>query len=65
MSIEEVLFQAEQIEAMHVAFVIVCAQLRLRVGSRESDRVALKIVDLAKEGEHDAKRLAELALSET
>jgi hypothetical protein len=63
MSIEEVFFQPEQIDAMHAAFVIVCARLRLRIGSKESDRVALKIVDLANEGEHDAKRLVELALS--
>jgi hypothetical protein len=64
MSIEEVLFQPEQIEAMHAAFVIVCAQLRLRVGPRESDRVAARIVDLAKTGQHDAGELALLALSE-
>jgi hypothetical protein len=63
MSIEEVFFEPEQIDAMHAAFVIVCARLRLRIGSKESDRVALKIVDLANEGEHDAKRLVELALS--
>ncbi len=64
MSMEEVLFQSEQIDVMHAAFVIACTKLRLRVGSKESDRVALKIVDLAKAGEHDAKMLAALALSE-
>jgi hypothetical protein len=65
MSIEEVLFEPELIYAMHAAFVIACTKLRLRVGSKESDSVALKIVDLAKAGEHDAERLAALALSET
>jgi hypothetical protein len=64
MSIEEVLFLPEQIDAMYAAFVIVCAQLRLRAGSRESDRVAARIVDLAKTGERDPGRLASLALSE-
>jgi hypothetical protein len=63
MSIEDLLLQPEQIDAMHAAFVIGCAKLRLRLGSSESDRVALKIVELAKEGERDSKRLAELALS--
>jgi hypothetical protein len=62
MSIEDLLLQPEQIDAMHAAFVIACAKLRLRLGSSESDRVALKIVELAKEGERDSKRLAELAM---
>jgi hypothetical protein len=42
MSIEDLLLQPEQIDAMHAAFVIACAKLRLRLGSSESDRVALR-----------------------
>jgi hypothetical protein len=42
MSLEEVLFQPEQIDAMHAALVIVCAKLHLRAGSKESDRIAAK-----------------------
>jgi hypothetical protein len=64
MPIEEVLFQPEQIDAMHAAFVIVCVQLRLRVGSKESDRIAARIVDLARTGARDATELAWLTLSE-
>jgi hypothetical protein len=64
MSIEEMIFQPEHIDAMHAAFVIACARLRLRIGSSESDGVALKIMDLAKRGEHDSKKLAALAVSE-
>ncbi len=58
------IFQPEHIDAMHAAFVIACARLRLRVGSSESDGVALKIVDLAKRGEHDSKKLAERSVRE-
>lgn len=61
MPAEERLFQPELIDAMHAAFVAVCARLRLREGSPASDRVALAIVDLARAGECDAKRPAILA----
>jgi hypothetical protein len=54
--------QPELIEEMHGAFVRVCRMLRFRPGSRESDAVALRIVDLAKGGVRDAKTLASLAL---
>jgi hypothetical protein len=61
-AVEEMLFQRELIDAMHAAFIKVCARLRLRPGSSESDLVALSIVDLAKNGVHDPKTLASLAL---
>jgi hypothetical protein len=61
---EEMLFRRELIDAMHAAFIRVCARRRLRPGSSESDLVALRIVDLAKRGVHDAKTLASLALRE-
>jgi hypothetical protein len=60
---EETVYQPELIDAMHAALVAVCARLRLRVGSPASDRVALTIVDLAKAGECDPKKLASLTLS--
>jgi hypothetical protein len=60
---EEMRFQRELIDAMHAGLAAVCARLRLRVGSPASDRAALAIVDLAKAGECDPKRLALLALS--
>jgi hypothetical protein len=59
---EEALFRPELIDAMHAAFVVVCARLRVRPGSSESDLVALKILDLAKAGVHDARKLASLAV---
>ena len=65
MPFEEALFRPELIDAMHAAFVVVCARLRLRPGSSESDLVALKILDLARAGVHDARKLASLALSAT
>jgi hypothetical protein len=61
-AIKDILFQPEHIDAMHAAFVAACARLRLRVGSIESDRLALRIVDLAEAGERDARTLASLAL---
>jgi hypothetical protein len=64
MAIADIIFQPEQIDAMHAAFVVVCAKLNLRAGSKESDRIAAKIVDLAKTGERDATELAWLTLSE-
>jgi hypothetical protein len=63
MPVEETLRQPELIETMHAAFVRVCWKLRLRPGSSESDVVALRILDLAKTGVHDARTLASLALS--
>jgi hypothetical protein len=42
--------------------VRVCRVLRFLPGSRESDAVALRIVDLAKGGVRDARTLASLAL---
>jgi hypothetical protein len=62
MLFEDALFRPELIDAMHAAFIVACARLRLRPGSRESDPVALRIVDLAKAGVHDAKLLASLVL---
>lgn len=64
MGIADIIFQPEQIDAMHAAFVIVCAKLHLRAGSRESDRIAARIVDLAKTGKRDATELAWLTLAE-
>jgi hypothetical protein len=48
MAIADIIFQPEQIDAMHAAFVVVCAKLNLRAGSKESDRIAARIVDLPK-----------------
>jgi hypothetical protein len=42
MAIADIIFQPEQIDAMHAALVIVCAKLHLRAGSNESDRIAAK-----------------------
>jgi hypothetical protein len=50
--------------ACHAAFVIVCAKFDLRASSKESDRIAARIVDLAKTGQRDATELAWLTLSE-
>ena len=50
MPFENTLFQPELIDAMHAAFIVACARMRLRPGSRESDPVASRIVDLAKVG---------------
>jgi hypothetical protein len=58
---EEMLFQPELIDAMHTAFVGVCPVMRLRPGSSESDLVALRILDLAKAGVHDVRKLSSLA----
>jgi hypothetical protein len=59
---EEMLCQPELIDAMHTAFVRVCAVMRLRPGSSESDQVALRLLDLAKVGVHDVGKLSSLAL---
>jgi hypothetical protein len=59
---EETLCQPELIDAMHSAFIRVCARLRLRPGSSESDPIALRILYLARTGVHDTKTLIALAL---
>jgi hypothetical protein len=57
-------FLPEQIDAMHAAFTVVCARMRIRAGTVESDRIALKIVDLAIAGERNTERLASLAFAD-
>jgi hypothetical protein len=57
-------FDPEHVQVMLTAFDAACAKLRLRKGDKITDRVALKIVDLAKAGERDAHRLLTLVLRE-
>ena len=57
-------FDPEHVQVMLTAFDGACAKLHLRKGDRSTDLVALKIVDLAKAGERDGRRLLALALRE-
>jgi hypothetical protein len=57
-------FDPEHVQVMLTAFDSACAKLRLRKGDRRIDRVALKVVDLAKAGERDTHRLLALVLRE-
>jgi hypothetical protein len=59
-------FYPDQIEAMHAAFVAVCAKLKLHpgTGDKATDLIAVKIVDLARGGELDVGRLTALTLAE-
>jgi hypothetical protein len=56
----------EHIEAMHSAFHRVCDALLLKgdVDDPMTEMIADKIMALAKAGEHDADRLAELVLND-
>jgi hypothetical protein len=56
----------ERIEAMRAAFCRVCDALLLKGGVEDPMTVIVvdKIVALAKAGEHDADRLAELVLND-
>jgi hypothetical protein len=59
-------FSPEQIEDMHAAYVVVCKRLRIRLdaGNMAAERVALTIVDIARSGECNTKRLIDQAISE-
>jgi hypothetical protein len=58
--------EPEHMEAMRAAFYRVCDALLLKddVDDPITEIVVNKIVSLAKTGEHDADRLAELVLSD-
>jgi hypothetical protein len=58
----ELAFDPEHVLVMLTAFDSACAKLRLRKGDELTDRVALKIVDLATAGERDTGRLIALAM---
>jgi hypothetical protein len=60
----ELAFDPEHVQIMLTAFDNACAKLRLRKGDKRIDRVALRVVDLAKAGERDADRLLALVLRE-
>jgi hypothetical protein len=57
-------FDPKHVQAMLAAFDDGSAKLHLRKGDKLTDLVALKIVDLAKAGERDARRLLALVLRE-
>jgi hypothetical protein len=57
-------FDPQHVLIMLTAFESACANLRLRKGDEMTDRVALKIVDLANAGERDTDRLLALVLLE-
>jgi hypothetical protein len=58
-------FQPEHIEAMHAAYEKACARLRL-TGKADcaTERVAIKIIELAKSGELDPDRLCTRTLED-
>ena len=59
-------FDAEHVQAMVIAFDIVCAKLQLVRGKGDqlTELVALKIIDLAKAGEWSANELANRVIDE-
>jgi hypothetical protein len=58
-------FDPETVRAMSAAFDEACRALKLPDGAkRERETVAVRIIDLARRGERNAKRLCEHALSE-
>jgi hypothetical protein len=59
-------FRPDQIDAMHKAFKRVCTRLRL-TGAKAvpvSDLVAIRIVELARDGEFDPDKLTEMVVAE-
>jgi hypothetical protein len=59
-------FRPDQIEAMHKAFKQVCTRLRLTCAKALPvvDLVAIRIVELAREGEFDPDKLTERVVAE-
>jgi hypothetical protein len=59
------LFEPETVRVMRRAFDNACTTLKLTsMGDRLRERLAIKIVELAAEGEDDANRLASRAIAE-
>jgi hypothetical protein len=59
-------FRPDQIDAMHKAFKRVCTRLRL-TGAKAvpvADLVAIRIVELARDGEFDPDKLTEMVVAE-
>lgn len=62
---DEAVFSPEAAHAMSVAFEDVCRMLQLpQEAARERDAVAVRIVELARRGERDPKRLSERVVRE-
>jgi hypothetical protein len=60
------IFNRDQIAAMHTAFERVCTRMRLR-GTKAApviELVAIKIVELARAGEFDPEKLTRAALAD-
>jgi hypothetical protein len=59
-------FRPDQIDTMHKAFKRVCTRLRL-TGAKAvpvADLVAIRIVELARDGEFDPDKLTEMVVAE-
>ena len=57
-------FAPESVQAMSVAFDEVCQALRLNNDFSAKETIAVRIIDLAREGEHDANHLRDRVLRE-
>ncbi len=62
---DQPVFEPEAVRAMSAAFDEVCRSLKLpETATREREAIAVRIVELARRGERDAKRLSERVLRE-
>ena len=57
-------FAPESVHAMSVAFDEVCQALRLNGNYSAKETIAVRIIDLARQGEHDASRIRDRVLHE-
>lgn len=59
------MFEPDAVSAMSTAFDEICRSLQLPDGAtRERETIAVRIIELARRGERDAKRLSERILRE-
>jgi hypothetical protein len=62
---EQAVFEPEATRAMSIAFDDACRVLKLTAAAaREREAVAVRIIELARRGEHDPARLCERVLRE-
>jgi hypothetical protein len=62
---EQPVFEPEVTRAMSIAFDDACRKLKLTNGAaREREAVAVRIIELARRGEHDSAQLCERVLRE-
>ena len=61
---DEAVFEPDDIDAMSMALDDVCEVLKLNGSAKAKETVAMRIIELARRGERDPKKLRDVLLQE-